>query len=50
MRRGEYNVLFGNKGNGIVFGFWANFGNVFCGAKRRTKCFQLELIKTFPKR
>merc|ERR1711971_277104 len=26
--RGEYNVLFGDKGNGIVFGFSANFGNV----------------------
>ena len=46
--RGEYNVLFGDKGNGIVFGFSANFGNVLGGAKRRPKYFQ-KMIKHFRK-
>ena len=45
---GEYNVLFGDKGNGIVFGFSANFGNVLGGAKRRPKYFQ-KMIKHFRK-
>ena len=46
--RGEYNVLFGDKGNGIVFGFSVNFGNVLGGAKRRPKYFQ-KMIKHFRK-
>ena len=46
--RGEYNVLFGDKGKGRVFGFSANFGNVLGGAKRPPKYFQ-KMIKHFRK-
>jgi hypothetical protein len=37
LARGEYNVLFGDKGNGIVFRFSANFGNVLGGARAAPK-------------
>ena len=38
--RGEYIVLFADKGIGIVFLFSANFGNFLVGAMRRQNIFK----------
>ena len=44
-RRGEYNVLFGDKGIGIVFLFSANFRTVLGGTKRCPKYFHKMIMQ-----